>query len=64
MYQIYDLKLYFIVENFKCFLRTFGAQFWVLGVKSKNFSEIWQFCQIHLKKKKKITGNLFIKASH
>ena len=40
--KIYNLKLYFILEHFKCLLRTFCAEFWILGVKSEHFSKIWQ----------------------
>ena len=38
------------MEYFKCLLRTFWAQFWVLSVKNKDFRKIWQICQIHLEK--------------
>ena len=49
MYQNLQFKIvdYFIPEYFKCLLRTFWAQFWVLGVKSKHKSKIFQ---IHLEK--------------
>ena len=49
------LKFGFILDCLISTLRTFWAQFEVLGVKSKHFSKIWQIClicQINLRKTK------------
>ena len=37
------------------FTKNIWAQFWVLGIRIKHFSKIWQICQIQRKKEEGLT---------